>query len=455
VAISGGNTRVGDEDILIDASRCFDADGDPGDMVFQWACTPPPYPLAGAAHPPLPGYAGCQSADGSAAAVDGAASPGIRVQLLGTTAGANYTLSLTITKGDRAATASVWLLVVAKSSPPVISIDRLTSEKVNPAQKLTLRASVASAFPASLVTEWSVASPPDLAGLLSRDGVAGTPLSSQSLVVNAGALPPRATLVFRLSARDGGGSSVAEVTVPVSGAPTGLAGDSSKGAVSVSPPGGGKGLSTPFSLRCDGWTDTDLPLLYAFAYSVPTGPQGSASAQRTLLGDFTPASELAGVLLPAGDSASQYAVSVVCLVQNSFGAMAESEPAKLRVEWESAVLTDMAVQSALVNAQAAEAASKVLTGNPDSALAVVSGLSALLNTDPTTRRRLSSVVGAHERRRRLFAAAATAPTEAERAKAEHRSSLLGVVSDVVLVSTPSTTVRLGSRLHLHIDGCTG
>lgn len=448
VAISGGNTRVGDGVIPIDSSRSFDPDGDEGALSFSWACAPPPTPLVGAAYPPIPGYTGCQSTDGTPAVIDGSPSPSIQVALLGTQAGANYTLTVTVTKADRVATGTVWLLVVAKSSPPVISIDRLTAEKVNPAQKLTLRASVASSFPATLVVAWTVASsPPGLADLLTRPGVAGTPLSSPSLVINADTLPPRSTLVLRLSATDAGGSSVGDVTVPVSDAPTGVAGDGSKGSLSVSPPSG-TGLTTPFTLSCGGWTDTDLPLSYAFAYIVP-GIGGQQ--QRTLLGDFKPSSELPGVLLPAGDPSRDNVVSVICLVQNSFGALAESDPVFVRVEWDQSVLTDTAAQSALVNTQAAEATSLVLTGNPDSALAVVSGLSALLNTDPTTRRRLTAA-DALERRRRL--AVAAEPTEMEKAKAELRSALLGVVSDVVLVSSVSTTVRFGSaRGRMSLAAC--
>lgn len=161
VALVGGNTTVGDGVVAIDASRSFDPDGEPGDTLFEWACDPPPEPLVGAAHPPIPNYLGCQSADGSPAPMGSQTDPVLRLRFLGAPRrGANYTLSVTLTKGDRIATASVWLVVVAKSLPPVISIERLPSEKINPGQKLTLRASVASDSPETLSTLWSVLSLP-------------------------------------------------------------------------------------------------------------------------------------------------------------------------------------------------------------------------------------------------------------------------------------------------------
>lgn len=448
--MSGGNTRIGDGQVTIDASRSFDPDGEEGALSFSWSCAPPAGPLVGAAFPPVPEYSGCLSADGTPARIEGATTPAVAAELLGTPAGANYSLTVTVAKGDRAISSSVWLVVVAKSSPPVISVEGLTAAKVNPTAKLTLRASVASAFPGSLVTAWSVASPPDLANFLARPGVAGTPLSSPSLVINAGSLPPRSTLVLRLSASDAGGRSEAEIAVPVSGTPTGPSGaPGTKGAITASPPSG-LGLTTPFTLRCNGWTDTDLPLTFAFGYTI-----GGSSATRTFLSDFKPSSELSGALLPAGDPTSGYAVSVFCLVQNSFGAVAESDSVSVRVEWDQAVLADTAAQSALVSAQAAEATSKVLTGSPDAALAAVSGLAALVNTDPATRRRRSLLAAApgDEARRRLLRrrlAAAEPPTEDERAKAAQRSTLLSVVSDVVLVSAPTPTVRMeGPRRPAH------
>lgn len=427
---------VGEGNVTLDASGSRDPDGDPGALAFSWSCTPPRYPLAGALYPALDGYSGCQAADGSAALVEQQTGSALALQLLGTPAGANYTLSLTVSKGDRVATTSVWLVVRAAVRLPVITVQALGAAKVNPAAKLTLRASVSSFFPDTLSTVWSVVSPPEFTGLLALPGVAATPLSSQSLVINAGSLPPRQTVVFRLSASDRGGSSAAEIAVPVSGAPTGVGGRP-LGDISVSP-SSGFGLNTSFAVTASGWFEgDDGPLQYAFQYTV-----AGVDAPPVALLDFRPQSSAAGVQLPAGDPAGGGVVNVAVVVRNAFGATAVSAPAAVKVVWDNAVLTDPAAQSALVSQQAADATSKVLTGNPDAALAAVSGLSALLNTEPATgaRRRRSAL--RHRSARRSLLQEAEPVTAEEAMRAEHRGALLGLVSDVVSISLPETSVRI-------------
>lgn len=301
--VSGGNTIVGDSPIAIDASGSSDPDGEPGGLSFAWACTPPPSgALAGALHPPIPGFAGCLRADGSAFAADQITGPAVSLALLGTPSGANYTIQVTVTKGGRAATASVWLSVRLGARLPVITIVGIAAVLFDPAEKLTLRATVASAYglpglSTAVSTRWSVVSPPELTDLLSRPGVSGTPLSSQSLVVSAGSLPPRTTVVFRLTAADAGGSTSADVSVSVAGTPTGLAGQA-LGGCSVSPPVG-SGLNTSFSVAAAGWVDTGSePLAFAFAYSV-VGLDASLVRHGWLHPHTLPASRLFSAFCPA------------------------------------------------------------------------------------------------------------------------------------------------------------
>lgn len=95
---------------------------------------------------------------------------------------------------------------------------------------------------------------------------------------------------------------------------------------------------------------------------------------------------------------------------------------------------------------------QVLTGSPDAALASVAGVSSLLNAGAqqqggaASRRGRSppalSAAGG-DARRALLQAAGEAPTPEEQARAEHRSTLLGVVGDVLVVSAPSPMVRHG------------
>ena len=55
------------------------------------------------------------------------------VQLMGSPAGLNYTLRLTVSKGGRTAYADVWLLVRSGARLPHISLQSLPSAKARPA----------------------------------------------------------------------------------------------------------------------------------------------------------------------------------------------------------------------------------------------------------------------------------------------------------------------------------
>lgn len=219
---------------------------------------------------------------------------------------------------SRTASASLWLVVQAGRRLPIITLSSLSRPKVIPADKLTLVAAVTSAYPATLTTRWSVVSPPEYADYLDRLGVAGTPLSSTSLVILAGQLPPETTLLFRLTATDFGGATSSEVLVPVAGTPRGDNG-SPRGVISVTPTEG-SGMVTPFTVSTTGWTDAKLPLMYSFAFVVagPSGgtAAGEATAAAVSIRDFNPDAAARGVFLPAGDSEGGDIVNVIAYVQN-------------------------------------------------------------------------------------------------------------------------------------------
>lgn len=285
-SIGGGNTAVGEgTTVVLAASGSFDPDGgDGGPLSFSWSCAAAAAAAAAAA-PPSGGTAKpCQTADGGPLAIAAAATAPLR--LLGSPGGANYTLSVAVSKGDRVATASSWLVVFAGKRLPVISLAGIpTGSRANPSAKLTLKATVTSADSPSLSVGWSVVSvTPVPAQPFNLSAAAATPLSSPSLVISPGALPARSTVVLRLSADDSGGSSAAEVAVAVSGTPYGSLPGQPVGAVSVSP-GEGTGLNTSFTVRCSNWTDTDLPLSYAFYYTVDGQPDGAPPVQ---ISDFRP-----------------------------------------------------------------------------------------------------------------------------------------------------------------------
>lgn len=179
---------VGVGAITLDASASADPDGQ-GGLSFQWSCA-----VASAAS-----TSDCRSADGAPL---GPLPPGpvVSLELEGGTTGSgrNHTLTVVVSKGGRLASASVWLAVRANARIPVISLSGLAASKVNPQDKLTLSATVDSGFPDTLRTKWEVVG----GGLnLSAPGVAGTELSSQSLVVLPNALAPRSSVQFRCGIR--------------------------------------------------------------------------------------------------------------------------------------------------------------------------------------------------------------------------------------------------------------
>lgn len=372
-AISGGNTVVGEgAAVTLDASPSADPDSEPGALTFSWECTPPPPSALNLVGPSLTTSGGggapsaCLNLSGAPAGVEGVTTAALQLSLmpgLPGGPGANYTLTVTVRKGDRVARATAWLAVRAAVRLPVISVQALGFAKANPAAKLVVRATVASAFPETLTTQWSLAAAAagggggGLAPGLALASAATTPLTSPSLVLAAGALAPRSTAVFRLTATDRGGTATADVAVPVSGNPTG-AGGAPKGTLTVTPRSG-VGLTTQFTLSAANWTDTDLPLSYSFAFAAAGGASSSSAAPPTTLRDFSPQSTAAGVLLPAGTPAGQYVLYVFCVVQNAAGAVTVSDPVPVTVTWDQSVLDDARAQSQLVARRAQDAMSKV------------------------------------------------------------------------------------------------
>lgn len=423
--LSGGSSVVGKGAVTLDASGSMDPDGDDAPVAFSWSCTPPAGTPLGAPNPPVEGWEGCLAADGSAIRLETVTTPSVALALLGSPDGANYTLSVRFSKGERFATASAWVVIKAGVELPVVSIQGLSAAKLVAEEKQTFRASVKSS-PAEgeVTTLWSVVSTEGAAKPfnLTAPGVAGTPLSSSSLVLNAGVLPHLSVVTLRLSATNArGGTSSALLTVPVSGVPSGLAG-AARGGCTVDPPVG-TGLATRFIVSAPGWTDADLPLTYAFAYTV----DGMDSPPTSLV-DFKPQSSVAGLLLPAGSATGEYVVRVMCSVQNAFGAIAKSDPVAVKVTWDQDMLSDPAAQAALVDKKAEESINQVLSGNTDLALSNIVGLSSLLNVASAMRRRSAS------HRRNLL-------SEEDKAQAQHRENLLGIISTAVDISLPAASVR--------------
>ena len=211
-------------------------------------------------------------------------------------------------------------------------------------------------------------------------GVASTPLSSDSLVLNPNSLPHRVTLVFRITATDSGGSAYADLSVEVSAPPLAAAGSGAAlGVVQVSP-ASGLGLDTVFTALASGWEDIDLPLMYSFAYVVEDG--AGVNQEPTPISPFSPQGS-AQMQLPGGVASGGYVVNVSVTVANAFGVRAQPVWFPLTVQWDPEVLSDPAAQASLVSAQTNAARLALLSGSPNAALSVVSGLARLLNQAAT------------------------------------------------------------------------
>lgn len=243
-------------------------------------------------------------------------------------AGLRYEITCTVSKTGRSTTSATGY-IIARSVPklPTIKLDGLPSGgRVSPSDKVTLSATVTSVAPDQLSLLWTQKAGPGLN--LSSPDVVATPLTTASLVLLPGALPPGSSFVFLLTATDPVGSVSAEVSLTSARAPRGLRG-AAAGSIAAVVAGGvgntaeGVAFATVFTLSASNWADEDGPLLYQFQYVVkpPTDASalgadaaalGAVPALPVTLAPFQPLDTLAGVTFPAGHE-SAYRTIVVQL----------------------------------------------------------------------------------------------------------------------------------------------
>jgi len=275
--------------------------------------------------------------------------------------------------------------------PTVGAIAASPAGLVNPSVQLVLSANVSSADIASLRLQWSVVSGP--APLTLTVDMAPT---SNVLGLPAGTLQPGGSYLFQLVAVDANGQASAIISLTVASLPVG-------GVLAVSPANGTQ-LSTLFTLNTSGWTDANpggagLPLTYMFRYVV-----AGAGGEPVILSDYGTASNLSGVLLPAGT------VQVQALARNALGGVSAS-PATLNVSVAAQVFPTAAAQANFLTVLTDTAAN--LTGA--ASVALVTGAAEMLN-DPNSLLNSDPVAAAGVRTSLLitvYAAAANASTSAE------------------------------------------
>ena len=128
-----------------------------------------------------------------------------------------------------------------------------------------------------------------------------------------------------------------------------------------------------FSVSTAGWTAAadELPLSYAVSYTVAGDPSGASTTVR----DFATAAS-ASTVLPAGTAAGNYTLSVSVAAQNAYGVVAVSPPATVTVTWP---VVNASQSAALVTGFTASAASAAASGDTNSALQLLGGVTAFLN----------------------------------------------------------------------------
>lgn len=76
------------------------------------------------------------------------------LSLQSSSTGLRYIITCTVSKGDRASSASGYLIVRSSPSIPVVSVDGLPDDQNNPDARLVLSGTVQSVFPDTLQTAW-------------------------------------------------------------------------------------------------------------------------------------------------------------------------------------------------------------------------------------------------------------------------------------------------------------
>jgi hypothetical protein len=359
----GGGIVGGAAAVLLSGASSYDPDDARAALSYAWAC-------ARAAD-----GAACASSDGTRATLGTAATQSLL--LAGAPGGAAYTVTLTVSAADGSRSSSVnSTLTVVPGAIPLVSIAGnavLAGAKADPSAQLVLFANATAGVPGAVATRWSVAAQRGVGGPLlnlSDARVCATPVTSVSLVIRAGALAPGGSYTFTLTATDAaGGIGSANATVTMSSPPR-------SGWAEVLP-SSGIALSTPFLLTAAGWSadDDELPLTYSVDCFV-NGDDASA-APLSLTGGAFQASPTLTAQLPAGAAAAGGAVVLRVTVRSVGGATASANASAL-VAWPA--FEDAAAANAFVDAGAARATAALQGGDASSALQLVGGMAALLNS---------------------------------------------------------------------------
>lgn len=257
---------------------------------------------------------------GSNATLATVAGPVLRLSTLRLRANTNFSVRVRVTAANnRTATAAQGVVALAERVPIVdISFGTITA-KVNPGDKVVLRARVAnrSSNPAASGVTWAWRCASNNIDMGDRQ-LFGTPSNGAQFIVAAGVLAKGATYEFVVSATDGVSSTTgrslvgfAAVVINVN-APPGL------GVCSSSPPSGVAAM-TQFRLGCSGWEDVDTPLAYQFMRLKMRGKIDALYlkvCEKRLLPYFE-------TVLPAPENQEKKSITVRSIITDFLGAATE------------------------------------------------------------------------------------------------------------------------------------
>ncbi|KAK3285195.1 hypothetical protein CYMTET_7187 [Cymbomonas tetramitiformis] len=293
--IMGGPVQTGEGlPVELDATKSYDPDDEPGEMVYTWRCVR---------------LEALESAcrDSSGALLPAYMStPQLSLQLAGSQSGALYQLTCSIVKAERSAEASTTITILT-GEPPVPSIVPLP-HKHTANSKLTLSSQVTSLQPDTLTLAWSL-EPFGDAPAVNLTTAAATALTLPSLVLRPDTLMAGAEYMFTLSATDRNGPSQVGLKIRVNSPPHG-------GAVSISPDEGTM-AETPFACDGSGWEDDveDKPLWYQLRYEVVGG-----AGELTMLSQWQPSPRFTTTMTTAGEEALGHLVTLWLYVKDTLDA---------------------------------------------------------------------------------------------------------------------------------------
>ncbi|GMF31755.1 unnamed protein product [Phytophthora fragariaefolia] len=355
--IAAGNRSVGvEQDLVLDASVSTDPDDPHNDvpMHYVWACST--FNSASLAYD-----IACLTAVGGPLVLDAQA----KVTVPANTVNPKvvYKFAVTVSKDSRSSTTSVFI-TMTPGSPPQVSIEPLSTAKVNVNDRVILKGNAVSKLPVTK-TEWSIVG----ASAATMNAIfAIQPPTRLTMLLNQGKLTPGVSYKFQLNVTDSSGQiGSATITVVANSPP-------SSGSLTVTP-SVGYALEDKFTVLASDWVDEDLPLKYTFKYIKGSTYSGESEVA---LGASTPDALFVSQLgLGGGDNST---ITIVVYVQDSFGATTRLTK-EIQVKQMVVATADQAAY--LANKTSAVLA-EALSGDPGTVLNTINALADMVNGDTET-----------------------------------------------------------------------